>query len=192
MKYGLVERRSIESIVQDPAMSSWARPSTATMKVIFLGDLWIFLPTATPSQLARPNTSIMTQDTREFFLWREANNGGDAGHWTQIGQNITGEAIGNYFGWSVSLSDDGKTIAVGAPGNNGNGDDSGYVRVYRMSDSETEWTQLGVDIDGEQAGEWSGYSVSLSGDGNTVAIGSPYYVSDSGYEGGQVKVYIVE
>ncbi len=81
---------------------------------------------------------------------------------------------------------------IGAYGNNENGDDSGHVTVFRMSNSESEWTQLGEDIDGEQAGEWSGYSVSLSGDGNTVAIGSPYYVSDSGYEGGQVKVYIVE
>ncbi len=92
-------------------------------------------------------------------------------------------------GWSVSLFDDGKTIAIGAYQN---GDNSGHVRVYRMSDSETEWTQLGVDIDGGQTAEGSGWSVSISGDGNTVAIGSPDYDSDDGYDVGQVKVYIVE
>jgi hypothetical protein len=126
------------------------------------------------------------------FSLEGGNNGGDAGDWTQIGQNFTGEAISDYFGSSVSLSDDGKTIAIGTPYADGINDfDLGHVRVYRMSDSESEWTQLGGDIDGEQAFEQSGYSVSLSGDGSTVAIGSPYYHDDKSWVG-QVKVYIVE
>jgi hypothetical protein len=130
---------------------------------------------------------------RVFSLEGSHNNGGDAGNWKPMGQNITGEAIGDYFGSSVSLSDDGKTIAIGAPGNNWKGDNSGHVRVYRMSDSESEWMPLGVDIDGEEAFENLGSSVSLSGDGNTVAIGSPGY-SDYDNDGswvGRVKVYIV-
>ena len=106
--------------------------------------------------------------------------------------HITGEAIGDSFGYSVSLSDDGKTIAIGAYGANGNGDNLGHVTVFRMSDSESEWTQLGEDIDGEKAFEHLGRSVSLSGDGKTVAIGSPQYSSDDGYNVGRVKVYMVE
>ena len=35
------------------------------------------------------------------------------------------------------------------------------------------WSQLGADIDGEAAGDYSGYSVSLSSDGTIVAIGAP-------------------
>ena len=35
-----------------------------------------------------------------------------------------------------------------------------------------DWMQLGQDIDGEAAGDQSGYSVSLSSDGTTVAIGA--------------------
>ncbi len=131
------------------------------------------------------------------FSLEGGDNSSDAGHWKQIGQNITGEAIGDYFGSSVSLSDDGKTIAIGAPSADGmNGKSTGDVRVYRMSDSESEWTQLGEDIDGEQAYENSGSSVSLSGDGNMVAIGSPQYSSSgnefNGYDVGQVKVFTVE
>ncbi len=38
----------------------------------------------------------------------------NTGSWIQIGQDIIGEANGDEFGWSVSLSDDGKTLAVGA------------------------------------------------------------------------------
>ncbi|MDC1063604.1 hypothetical protein OAQ16_04095, partial [Flavobacteriales bacterium] len=34
--------------------------------------------------------------------------------------------------------------------------------------------QIGLDIDGEAADDYSGYSVSISSDGNTVAIGAPY------------------
>jgi hypothetical protein len=115
-----------------------------------------------------------------------------SGNWTKIGKDITGEAKGDHFGSSVSISDDGKTIAIGAYGNNGNGDDSGHVRVYRMSDSESEWTPLSEDIDGEQTGEWSGWSVSLSGDGSKVAIGSPYYSIENESLVGQVRVFVVE
>ncbi len=124
------------------------------------------------------------------------DNSGDAGNWTQIGQDITGEAIGDGFGSSVSLSDDGKTIAVGAPFANGlSGDDSGHVSVYQLSDSESVWMQFGEDIDGGEYGDLSGYSVSLSRDGNTVAIGSPFY-SDYRVDGasttGQVRVFMVK
>ena len=34
---------------------------------------------------------------------------------------------------SVSLSSDGTTVAIGAPYNDGNGSDSGHVRVYSFS-----------------------------------------------------------
>jgi hypothetical protein len=124
------------------------------------------------------------------FSLEGIDNGGDAGNWKKIGQNITGDAMGDSFGCSVSLSDDGKTFAIGAFGNNWNGNDSGRVRVYRISDSESEWTQLGEDIDG-QAGEYSGWSVSLSGDGDTVTIGSPQYSNGNWLGVGQVKVFIV-
>ena len=47
---------------------------------------------------------------------------------------------------------------------------SGHVRIYEFSGST--WTQLGQDIDGEAAGDYSGFSVSLSSDGRIVAIGA--------------------
>ena len=72
--------------------------------------------------------------------------------------------------------------------NDGNGDNSGHVRIYQINDSESEWTQLGEDIDGEMVGDYSGQEVSLSADGSTVAIGS-IYNSDNGAYAGQVRVY---
>ena len=104
----------------------------------------------------------------------------------QLGADIDGEAAGDYSGWSVSSSDDGTIVAIGAPYNTGNGSQAGHVRVYGQSNGS--WSQLGSDIDGETAGDKSGYSVSLSDDGTIVAIGARESDADSSYEG-HVRVY---
>jgi hypothetical protein len=109
--------------------------------------------------------------------------------WTKLGQDIDGEAAHDKAGFSVSLSADGRTVAVGAYLNDGNGSDSGHARVYRLVGSS--WTQLGQDIDGEAANDRLGQSVSLSADGRTVAVGAPLNEendSDSSY----VRVYEYE
>ncbi|WP_299277213.1 T9SS type A sorting domain-containing protein [uncultured Psychroserpens sp.] len=55
------------------------------------------------------------------------------GFWSQIGTNIFGEANEDYSGWSVSLSEDASTLAIGASRNDGNGDNSGHTRIYNLS-----------------------------------------------------------
>ena len=91
-----------------------------------------------------------------------------AGSWTQLGADIDGEAVNDESGFSVSLSSDGTTVAIGAHWNGGAGASAGHVRIYEYSAGS--WTQLGADIDGEAAGDYSGSSVSLSSDGTTAAI----------------------
>ena len=111
-----------------------------------------------------------------------------AGNWTQLGADIDGEAYTyGRSGWSVSLSSGGDTVAIGAPGNDGNGNGAGHVRIYTYSAGS--WTQLGVDIDGEAAGDFSG-DVSLSSDGTTVAIGAPFN-DGNGTDAGHVRVYSI-
>jgi hypothetical protein len=79
-------------------------------------------------------------------------------------------------------------VAIGATYNAGvNGDYSGHVRVYNYSGGE--WTQLGIDIDGEAADDQSGVSVSLSSDGSRVAIGAMYNAGVNGDYSGHVRVY---
>ena len=53
-------------------------------------------------------------------------------YWVQNGSDIDGEAANDYFGQSVSLSNDGTIVAIGANGNDGNGTASGHVRVYEL------------------------------------------------------------
>jgi tRNA A-37 threonylcarbamoyl transferase component Bud32 len=109
------------------------------------------------------------------------------GTWTQVGADIDGEATGDKSGRSVSMSADGKRVAIGATGNDGNGSvgslDAGHVRVY--AESGGTWTQVGADIDGEAADDSSGRSVSMSADGTRVAIGA----DDAGFDAGHVRVY---
>ena len=61
-------------------------------------------------------------------------------------------------------------MAAGAYNNDENGTGAGHVRVYNWNGDS--WGQSVDDIDGEGAGDNSGKSVSLSGDGNIVVIGA--------------------
>ena len=123
-------------------------------------------------------------------------NGSNSGHvrvykysnssWTQLGSDIDGETSNDNSGYAISLNSDGTKLAVGAYGNDGNGNRSGHVRVYEYSNSS--WTQLGSDIDGETADDLSGVSVELSDNGQIVAIGA-FYNDGNGTNSGQVRVY---
>ena len=69
-------------------------------------------------------------------------NGSNSGHvriyeysngkWDQLGEDIAGEATGDQSGYSVSLSADGGRVAIGAIENDGNGSNSGHVRIYEL------------------------------------------------------------
>ena len=105
---------------------------------------------------------------------------------TKLGADVDGEAAYDYSGYSVAISSDGTTVAIGATNNDGGGSDAGQVRVYQ--NIAGTWTKIGADIDGEAAYDNSGYSVAISSDGTTVAIGAPYN-SGGGSDAGQVRVY---
>jgi len=96
------------------------------------------------------------------------------GRYTQKGQTIVGDADKNFIGKNISISGDGKRLAIG--NHNHDGDDGyeidrGKVKVYQYSG--TQWIQIGNDIKGENSGDKCGVSVSLNSDGSRVAIGSP-------------------
>jgi hypothetical protein len=93
--------------------------------------------------------------------------------WTQVGGKLKGTGATNsaYHGFRLALSADGNTLAVA-----GNGDSSSRGATWIYVRSGNAWTQLGSKIPGE--GSTYGQSVSLSADGNILAIGettfSPY------------------
>ena len=86
----------------------------------------------------------------------------------------------NLIGWlgrgqgsfSSTLSRDGSTVAIAYKGENEDSDQSVFVSIYRYGPDGT-WGQIGDDIIGDLHGdeEGVGNSVTLSYDGNTIAVG---------------------
>ena len=108
------------------------------------------------------------------------------GAWVQLGDDIDGEAAFDESGGSVSMNAAGTTVAIGAYSNDGNGSNSGHVRVYAYDGGA--WVQVGVDIDGAAAGDQSGGSVAMNAAGDTVIIGARFNAGN-GDASGHVRVY---
>lgn len=129
------------------------------------------------------------------------NSGGtDAGHvvvyqysdisenWYQIGNDIDGVDHDDHSGRSISLSTDGKIIAIGANQNDGGGSARGHVRIWEYSDISGDWYMKGSEIDGEINDENFGFDVSISNNGSIVAISGRHV--DGGASGyGVARVY---
>jgi len=120
----------------------------------------------------------------------------DGTDWSQRGDDMDGEAAGDWFGHAVAMSASGNTVAVGALFNDGNAENvgcvvcKGSVRIFDWNADDAVWTQRGADVDGEEDHDFSGSSVALNGAGDVVAIGSPQENAPYGHpERGAVTVY---
>jgi hypothetical protein len=108
--------------------------------------------------------------------WSDNSNQGavwvwtrSAGTWTAQGSKMvgTGGTATGQQGWSVSLSYDGNTAAVGA-----NADNAWVGAAWIWTRSGSTWMQQGNKLVGTAvANSKIGFSVSLSADGNKVAVG---------------------
>lgn len=77
--------------------------------------------------------------------------------WSQLGSDLTGRGTGDTFGSVLSLSANGRILAVGT--------NSGYVSVYGWTGED--WTQIGDAVEGV-----GGWTVFLSADGAIFATGN--------------------
>ena len=100
----------------------------------------------------------------------------DDGSWSPTSEIIM-------TGRSLSFSSDCKRLAFGDWSHNSY---SGIVRVWEENDTDGTWNQAGKEIVGS-AGEWLG-SVSLSSDGNRLAVGA-FYSDRGGTESGLAQIY---
>ena len=94
---------------------------------------------------------------------------------------LNGESPGDAFGRLLSLSGDGTRLVVAGTGNDGNGENSGQVRVFHLNQTINSYTQVGMDIDGVAPGIYFGGSVSISNDGTTFIAGALF--------GGHARVF---
>jgi len=109
------------------------------------------------------------------------------GSWVQLGNTINGKAEGDQAGFSVSISNDGSQVAIGAPFNSDTQGSSGQIRIYENQNNN--WVQKGSDIYGEFGGDLFGYSVSLSDGGLSVVGGAPFNSNGGNSSGGQARIF---
>ena len=109
--------------------------------------------------------------------------------WNQLGLSseiIVGASNEDQFGWDLALSSNGRIVAGSSIASDASGINSGQVRLFELSNNR--WVKKGSDINGPRAGSESGYSISLAGSGNSIAIGA-WKDNLNGTNAGAVRVY---
>jgi len=137
----------------------------------------------------------VSDDMALVGAWRDDDNGTDSGSayvfvrtgtsWSEEAKLLAGDgAAGNWFGSSVSVSDD--MALVGAWRDDDNGTDSGSAYVFVRSG--TSWSQEAKLLAGDGAADdWLGISVSVSGD--TALVGASRD-DDNGNGSGSAYVFV--
>ena len=120
-----------------------------------------------------------TDGTDTGFVDTKIWNGSN---YSQLNSGIVGPPNSQMY--SNSMTSEGDVIAVGSTLYDNY---KGIVRVYKR-DNQNNWNQIGSDIKGENENDESGV-VSLSSNGNLLAIGSPQSTKDPGKRNGKVKIY---
>jgi FG-GAP repeat len=98
--------------------------------------------------------------------------------WVQLGTDLgSQEGRPDRFGYSVSISNSGSRVAIGAYANMVDNKTKGEVSVYQLADHY--WDPLGFALVGDEDSDGFGYSVALSPEGGYLAVGAPSH-NDSG------------
>ena len=124
-------------------------------------------------QTGNPGSQAQT-DIGRVKIYQFINN-----QWVQLGSTISGIAVNDEFGSSVSLSDSGTILAIGSYSSN-------QVKVFQLISGN--WSQLGNILVGENAGDAFGARVSLSNNGNFLAVGARFNSID-GFNKGRAYIY---
>jgi hypothetical protein len=110
--------------------------------------------------------------------------------WVKQSPTLKPPKHNSYFGHAVSLSGDGTILALSTP-YIGFGK-PGYVRVYKNKSGTWQEIAMITDADGVEktspANNTVGWSIALSSDGKTLAIGFPHN-DENGDMAGKVMVY---
>jgi hypothetical protein len=125
------------------------------------------------------------QDNGLGAVWIFAKSGTDT--WAQQGAKLASNT-GGLFGNSIALSQDGNTIAIGSPVDSS----TSVGATYIFTRSGTTWSQSQVLVGTGSAGgnPYQGWCVSMSLDGNTLAIGGPIDDPGTPAHTGSVWIFI--
>jgi hypothetical protein len=195
----MAQKNLKQKLLVDNNMNTILKKSFAVMIALMLGSHFAFAQTQKGADIDgeaagdQSGTSVNMPDANTIAIGapRAVDFAGsvriyswNGSAWLKKGANVDGEGDYDFSGTSLSMPD-ANTVAIGAPFNNGAGNDAGHVRIFSWNGST--WVQKGADIDGEAAGDRSGNSVSMP-DANTVAIGAPYN-DEAGNDAGHVRIF---
>ena len=133
-----------------------------------------------------PTGNALAPDSGAVYVYARAGNA-----WAQQAYIKAANAeTFDIFGFAVALSADGNTLAVGAWYEAGGGsgttadpsDNSGFARgaAYVFTRTGNNWSQAAyLKATNSGDGDWFGFSLALSGDGNTLAVGAMNESSNS-------------
>jgi len=112
---------------------------------------------------ARGQAYVFTRDSSGGSTWTEA-------------QKFQSDDVedGDNFGFAVAISGDGNNLVVGVPFEDSNGSSAGSAYIFtRDSDQGSIWSQqVKIQASDAAANQEFAYSVDMSTDGNTIALGS--------------------
>ncbi|WP_444942986.1 histidine kinase [Microbulbifer sp. ZKSA006] len=128
------------------------------------------------------------EDSGAVYVFRN-----EEGVWSQHAYiKAADSSTGLGFGASISLDDAGASLAVGANADNA---EAGSVYLYRL-DSDS-WVGDGkISASNAAVGDWFGFSLNLSGNGQTLAVGAPLQNgstenqdTQNGFDSGAVYIF---
>ncbi len=130
------------------------------------------------------DTTVTTPGQVKVYQWNDTNT-----KYNQVGDTLLGDGNSDEFGSSVSISRDGKILAVGAPMNDSNnGVQSGQVQLFKLNDSGSNYTLYGEPLIGEASSNYFGGPVAIIGDAKSVAVGAVGN-SKQGDFSGQLQIF---
>lgn len=137
----------------------------------------VCMPDSNTVAIGAPYNDDKAPFAGQIRVFRWVNN-----QWVQKGNDLPGAKENNQIGLELSMPDS-NTIAFSL--REGAGIDAGQVRVFKWDG--TAWVKKGNEINGIEAGEYFGNSLSMP-DPNTLAAGA--FLNDkNGENAGQVRIY---
>lgn len=161
----------------DSALDTWNQLGDSILQVyhtkVDISADGLVVVVGSPYENNKPTSSYGTIKVFNFSSVRDA--------WNQVGNTLLGKNVGDFFGWSTSVSADGGRFVAGTL-------KAAYVSAFQYDLLLDEWTDISHGLNGGEVENSFGSSLSLSHSGDRLVVGSPFY-SLTQFQQGRALLY---